>query len=179
MITDNLTYACMVCNRYKGSNIASVAPSGDLVPLFNPRFGATPRTGLACFNFSSTASMDQYHLSFRRLKAASAPLDSIMRFFRLTRKTRLGRLNEGARGEFSATTAPIVKISASMRNFVPTPGSRRLQDSRHSRPITTAPRNFLKGTLVEQVPRSHRPERSRAGKLSSAHCGRRRDERRY
>ena len=36
-ITDNLAYACMVCNRYKGSNIASVAPSGDLAPLFNPR----------------------------------------------------------------------------------------------------------------------------------------------
>lgn len=50
--------------------------------------------------------MDQYHLSFRRLKAASAPLDSISRFFRLTRKTRLGRLNEGASGEFGATTAP-------------------------------------------------------------------------
>ena len=37
---DNLAYACMVCNRYKGSNIASVSPSGDLVPLFNPRLQA-------------------------------------------------------------------------------------------------------------------------------------------
>ncbi len=27
----------MVCNRYKGSNIASVSSSGELVPLFNPR----------------------------------------------------------------------------------------------------------------------------------------------
>jgi hypothetical protein len=27
----------MVCNRYKGANIASVAASGILVPLFNPR----------------------------------------------------------------------------------------------------------------------------------------------
>ena len=36
-IAENLAYACMVCNRYKGSNIASVSPSGDLVRLFNPR----------------------------------------------------------------------------------------------------------------------------------------------
>jgi hypothetical protein len=36
-IADNLAYACLVCNRYKGSNIASIAPSGNLVPLFNPR----------------------------------------------------------------------------------------------------------------------------------------------
>jgi hypothetical protein len=34
---DNLAYACMVCNRYKGSNVASVSGVGDLVPLFNPR----------------------------------------------------------------------------------------------------------------------------------------------
>jgi hypothetical protein len=34
---NNLAYACMVCNRYKGSNVASVSSSGDLVPLFNPR----------------------------------------------------------------------------------------------------------------------------------------------
>jgi hypothetical protein len=33
----NLVYACMVCNRYKDSNIASVGLSGELVPLFNPR----------------------------------------------------------------------------------------------------------------------------------------------
>lgn len=36
-IADNLAYACLVCNRYKGSNIAYIAPSGNLVPLFNPR----------------------------------------------------------------------------------------------------------------------------------------------
>jgi hypothetical protein len=27
----------MVCNRYKGSNIASVTPSGNLISIFNPR----------------------------------------------------------------------------------------------------------------------------------------------
>ena len=36
-VAENLAYACMVCNRYKGSNIASVSPAGDLVRLFNPR----------------------------------------------------------------------------------------------------------------------------------------------
>jgi hypothetical protein len=36
-IENNLAFACMVCNRYKGANIASVAGSGILVPLFNPR----------------------------------------------------------------------------------------------------------------------------------------------
>ena len=36
-IESNLAFACMVCNRYKGANIASVATSGDLVRLFNPR----------------------------------------------------------------------------------------------------------------------------------------------
>lgn len=35
---DNLAYACLHCNRYKGSDIASVAPqTGELIRLFNPR----------------------------------------------------------------------------------------------------------------------------------------------
>ena len=36
-VESNLAFACMVCNRYKGANIASVATSGALVRLFNPR----------------------------------------------------------------------------------------------------------------------------------------------
>ncbi len=32
-VADNLAYACMVCNRYKGANISSIASSGDLVRL--------------------------------------------------------------------------------------------------------------------------------------------------
>ena len=36
---DNLAYACAQCNRFKGSNVATVDPeTGDAVPLFNPRF---------------------------------------------------------------------------------------------------------------------------------------------
>jgi hypothetical protein len=35
---DNLAFACIHCNRHKGSNIASIDPSsGQLVALFNPR----------------------------------------------------------------------------------------------------------------------------------------------
>lgn len=34
---DNLAYACTICNRLKGSDIASIDRSGRLVRLFNPR----------------------------------------------------------------------------------------------------------------------------------------------
>jgi HNH endonuclease len=35
---DNLAYACLFCNRNKGSDIASILPeTGELVRLFNPR----------------------------------------------------------------------------------------------------------------------------------------------
>ena len=34
---DNLAYACMICNRFKGTNISSVDASGAIMGLFNPR----------------------------------------------------------------------------------------------------------------------------------------------
>ena len=35
---ENLAYACMVCNRLKGTDLSSLArPSGQLTRLFNPR----------------------------------------------------------------------------------------------------------------------------------------------
>jgi len=35
---DNLAFACFQCNRYKGSDIASIDPqTGAITPLFNPR----------------------------------------------------------------------------------------------------------------------------------------------
>ncbi len=35
---ENLAFACFPCNRYKGSDIASVDPlTGEIVPLYNPR----------------------------------------------------------------------------------------------------------------------------------------------
>jgi hypothetical protein len=35
---ENLAFACFACNRFNGSDIASIDPvTGELVPLFNPR----------------------------------------------------------------------------------------------------------------------------------------------
>lgn len=35
---DNLAFACLACNRHKGTDIASIAPvTGELTRLFNPR----------------------------------------------------------------------------------------------------------------------------------------------
>jgi hypothetical protein len=34
---DNLAYACMICNRFKGTNISSVDASSAIIRLFNPR----------------------------------------------------------------------------------------------------------------------------------------------
>jgi hypothetical protein len=36
--SENLAYACVVCNRHKGSDVASIDPdTGEIVPLFHPR----------------------------------------------------------------------------------------------------------------------------------------------
>ena len=35
---DNLAYACILCNRYKGSDVASInSTTGEIVRLFHPR----------------------------------------------------------------------------------------------------------------------------------------------
>lgn len=35
---ENLAYACPFCNRYKGSDVASLSPkTGELVRFFNPK----------------------------------------------------------------------------------------------------------------------------------------------
>ena len=35
---DNLAFACLLCNRHKGSDVAALDPTtGEIVPLFNPR----------------------------------------------------------------------------------------------------------------------------------------------
>ena len=37
-VIENLAFACFACNRFKGSDIASIDPTtGELAPLFNPR----------------------------------------------------------------------------------------------------------------------------------------------
>jgi len=36
--SDNLAYACVICNRYKGSDVASIEPgTGEIIRLFDPR----------------------------------------------------------------------------------------------------------------------------------------------
>lgn len=34
---ENLALACIICNRHKGSDLASISVQGELVRLFNPR----------------------------------------------------------------------------------------------------------------------------------------------
>lgn len=34
---DNLAYACMICNRFKGTNVSSIDSAGAIVRLFHPR----------------------------------------------------------------------------------------------------------------------------------------------
>jgi len=34
---DNLAFACALCNRAKGSDVGSIAKSGDFIRFFNPR----------------------------------------------------------------------------------------------------------------------------------------------
>lgn len=34
---ENLAYACMICNRFKGANVGSLDAAGSLVRLFSPR----------------------------------------------------------------------------------------------------------------------------------------------
>ena len=37
-IEDNLALSCILCNKYKGSDLASIDPkSGKITPLYNPR----------------------------------------------------------------------------------------------------------------------------------------------
>ena len=36
--SNNLAYACVICNRYKGSDVASIEPgTGEIIRLFDPR----------------------------------------------------------------------------------------------------------------------------------------------
>ncbi len=42
-VVENLAYACLACNRYKGNDLGSIlVPSGNLVRFFNPRIDAWP-----------------------------------------------------------------------------------------------------------------------------------------
>lgn len=36
-VEENLALSCTLCNKYKGSDIASIGETGEVIPLFNPR----------------------------------------------------------------------------------------------------------------------------------------------
>lgn len=36
-LIENLAYACMICNRYKGSDLGSLTEEGMLIRFYNPR----------------------------------------------------------------------------------------------------------------------------------------------
>lgn len=55
-VLENLALSCFDCNRFKGSDIASVDPSSKtLTPLFNPRYSAGTTT-------SSSGKAASFHL---------------------------------------------------------------------------------------------------------------------
>ena len=72
-IPENLAFACMICNRLKGANLTSVASSGEIVRLFNPR-------------------LDNWQDHFRLEGAIIQPLSTIGEV-----TTRLLRLNDADR----------------------------------------------------------------------------------
>ncbi len=40
-VAENLAYACLACNRYKGSDLGSICkPTDELIRFFNPRIDA-------------------------------------------------------------------------------------------------------------------------------------------
>jgi hypothetical protein len=42
-VAENLAYACLACNRHKGTDLGSVwKPSNSLIRFFNPRLDASP-----------------------------------------------------------------------------------------------------------------------------------------
>ena len=70
---ENVAFACVICNRYKGTDVASIDAAGQLVRLFNPR-------------------QDQWAEHFRLNGATIEPLSAIGRV-----TVRLLRLNDTER----------------------------------------------------------------------------------
>ncbi len=72
--TDNLAYACALCNRAKGSDVGSVSTSGEFMRFFNPR-------------------TDSWAEHFRLEQAAIRPLTTVGEV-----TARILGFNDGARG---------------------------------------------------------------------------------
>lgn len=74
-MSGNLAYACVLCNRHKGSDIASIDPlSGEAVRLFHPRLD-----GWA----------DHFRFVDGTVEALSGPGRATVRLFRLNARERI------------------------------------------------------------------------------------------
>jgi len=74
-VPDNLAYACILCNRYKGSDVAAIdLLSGEVVRLFHPR-----RDRWA----------DHFHFNAHALEALSARARATVRLLRLNAPERI------------------------------------------------------------------------------------------
>ncbi len=75
-VVENLALCCTVCNRFKGSDIASIDPeTGQLTPLFHPRFDRWD---------------DHYRFSDGEILALSASGRVTVRLLRMNRPARIG-----------------------------------------------------------------------------------------
>jgi len=74
-VEENLALCCTVCNRYKGSDIASIDPeTGQLTPLFHPRVDRWD---------------DHYQLRSGEIIARTAMGRGTIRLLRMNRPTRI------------------------------------------------------------------------------------------
>ena len=72
---DNLAYACVLCNRYKGSDVAAIDPqSGEAVRLFHPR---------------RDRWRDHFRFESETVEALSAPGRATVRLLRLNAQERI------------------------------------------------------------------------------------------
>jgi len=74
-VVENLALSCAVCNRFKGSDIASIDPeTGQLTPLFHPRLDRWD---------------DHYQLRDGEILGLSARGRATVRLLRMNRPTRI------------------------------------------------------------------------------------------
>jgi hypothetical protein len=74
-VVENLAFCCTVCNRFKGSDIASIDPeTGQITPLFHPR--------LDCWD-------DHYEFRNGEIVGLTATGRATVRLLRMNRPTRV------------------------------------------------------------------------------------------
>jgi 5-methylcytosine-specific restriction endonuclease McrA len=74
-VVENLALCCAVCNRFKGSDIASIDPgTGDLTPLYHPRLDRWD---------------DHYELRNGEITGLTATGRATVRLLRMNRPTRI------------------------------------------------------------------------------------------